>query len=99
MKNKRRRVKKGPIIILLFIIAIAVCFVMIKPIKKKDGSKKNDTKVSEKSKETKDNKKSMSLVMVGDVLTHDSVLADAKKDDGTYDFTSMFSDIKPMIKN
>ena len=99
MKNKRRRVKKGPIIILLFIIAVAVCFVMIKPIKKKDGSKKNDTKVSEKSKETKDNKKSMSLVMVGDVLTHDSVLADAKKDDGTYDFTSMFSDIKPMIKN
>ena len=58
MKNKRRRVKKGPIIILLFIIAIAVCFVMIKPIKKKDGSKKNDTKVSEKSKETKDSKDS-----------------------------------------
>lgn len=98
MKNKRRRVKKFPIIILLFIIIIIICFVVIKPKKKVDTKNKNDTKVSEKVKKPKKNK-SLSLIMVGDVLTHDSVLADARKEDGTYDFTSMFSDIKPMIKN
>ena len=98
MKSKKRRLKKMPIIILLFVIVIAVCFVANNPKKKVGKRKKNDTKVSEKVKKPKKNK-SMSLIMVGDVLTHDSVLADAKKENGVYDFTSMFSDIKPMIKN
>ncbi len=96
---KKRKIKKMPIIILLLIIIGIVGVVIIKPSnnnnKKKESSIKetNKKKVNESSK-----KKSMSLVMVGDVLTHDSVLADAYKD-GTYDFTSMFSYIKPMIKD
>lgn len=63
-------------------------------------SNTNDNKKEEKKETTlKSNKKEMSLVMVGDVLTHDSVLNDALKSDGTYDFKSMFTYIEPMIKN
>ena len=39
-----------------------------------------------KTKEKIVNKK-MSIVMVGDVLTHDAVLADALNSDGSYDFS------------
>lgn len=51
------------------------------------------------SKDKAVDKKEMSIVMVGDVLTHDAVLKDAKKADGTYDFMDMFEYIKPLIKN
>lgn len=98
MKNKKRRVKKVPIIVLLLMI-IVVGFIFINT---QDNTKKDTNIKSGKSnKKTveKSNKKSMSLVMVGDVLTHDALLADAKKDDGTYDFSSMFSYIKPIIKD
>ena len=92
---KKRRLKKTPIVILLCIV-LCCCFVIAKTT---NNTKKNsDSKVVEKKKDNKNssNKKRMSLVMVGDVLTHDSVLADAYKD-GNYDFTPMFSYIKPMI--
>ena len=93
---KKRRIKKTPLVILLCIV-LCGCFVIAKTTNK--SVKSGDSKVVEKKKVKVDNKKkSMSLVMVGDVLTHDSVLADAYKD-GNYDFTSMFSYIKPMIKD
>ena len=97
---KKRRLKKTPLVILLCII-LGVCLVIAKTTN--NGTKKNnDNKVvnkkTSKTVSKSDKKKSMSLVMVGDVLTHDSVLADALKADGSYDFTSMFTDIKPMIK-
>ncbi len=98
---KKRRIKKTPLIIILCII-LGACFVIAKTTNK--GVKKNnDSKVIEKENNKKDSKsdkkKSMSLLMVGDVLTHDSVLADALKEDGSYDFTSMFTYIKPLIKD
>ena len=97
---KKRRVKKTPILIIFVIIITIGGYVVIKP------SIKSNNKISNKSFSNKkvdnnkndDSKKNMSLVMVGDVLTHDSVLADAYKN-GEYDFTSMFSYIKPMIKD
>ena len=97
---KKRRLKKTPLVILLCII-LGVCLVIAKTTN--NGTKKNnDNKVvnkkTSKTVSKSDKKKSMSLVMVGDVLTHDSVLADALKEDGSYDFTGMFTDIKPMIK-
>ena len=96
---KKRKLKKMPIIILLLIIIGIVGVVIIKPSNKNNKKKESSIKVTDKKKVNKSSKKkSMSLVMVGDVLTHDSVLADAYKD-GAYDFTSMFSYIKPMIKD
>ena len=94
---KKRKIKKMPIIILLLIIIGIVGVVVINPFNK--TIKNSDSKVTDKKKVSNIvKKKSLSLVMVGDVLTHDSVLADAYID-GTYDFTSMFSYIKPMIKD
>ena len=98
---KKRRLKKTPLVILLCII-LGVCLIIAKTTN--NGTKKNNDNATVRKKSSKtvsksDKKKSMSLVMVGDVLTHDSVLADALKEDGSYDFTSMFTDIKSMIKD
>lgn len=41
----------------------------------------------------------MSIVMVGDALIHGAVYLDAKKSDGSYDFSSMFKMIKPIIQD
>lgn len=50
----------------------------------------------EDNKEVEPVEKRMSLVMVGDALIHGAVYMDAYKN-GTYDFTSMFTDIAPII--
>ena len=44
-------------------------------------------------------KKSMSLVAVGDALIHGAVYQDAYIGNGNYDFSYMFTDIKPLIEN
>lgn len=98
---KKRRLKKTPLVILLCII-LGICLIVAKTTNNGTKKSNNNETVRKKSSKTvskSDKKKSMSLVMVGDVLTHDSVLADALKEDGSYDFTSMFTDIKPMIKD
>ena len=98
---KKRRLKKTPLVILLCII-LGACLIVAKTTNNGTKKSNNNETVSKKSSKTvskSDKKKSMSLVMVGDVLTHDSVLADALKEDGSYDFASMFTDIKPMIKD
>ncbi len=103
--NKKRKLKKGPFIILaIILIALLVIFIMIfnKP-KKNNKNKKEEqnnqevtpTKPDEKSKDKK-----MSIFMVGDVLIHQAVLNDADPDgDGKYSFRSMFSYIEPLLKN
>ena len=92
-----RKIKKLPIFILLILIIVIVVFLNYN--KENNSSKKKSNNKRQEKVSTSVNKKQMSIVMVGDVLTHDSVLSDAKKDDGTYDFKNMFSDIKPMIKD
>jgi len=41
----------------------------------------------------------MSIVMVGDALIHGAVYLDARKSDGTYDFSLMFKMIEPIIQD
>ena len=100
MAKKRRKIKKGPklILLLIFIILLFLGYNMFIKSDKKSVKKEKKVKIVEK-KEEKSKDKTMSLVMVGDVLTHDSVLADAKGPDGTYDFSKMFTYIKPIIKD
>ena len=94
---KKRRLKKTSFVVVLFIILIPVVLFLF--IKNNDSSNK---KISNNKKEVtskEENKeKKLSIVMVGDVLTHDAVLSDAKKDDNSYDFLKMFEYIEPMIK-
>lgn len=67
------------------------------------GCSKTEEKIIEEEKveipiveEVKE--KRMSLVSVGDVLIHEALYVDAKTSDG-YDFSYMFTEIEPMIKD
>ena len=92
---KKRKVKIVSVLIFILIIAsIIMGIIVLKP------SNKKQNKIEDKKETIEKNlTKQMSLVMVGDVLTHDSVLKDALKSDGTYDFKDMFTYIEPMIKD
>ena len=101
--NKKRRLKKGPIIVFFILVIAILAIIIINPFsnKKKDDKKSNNNTNSQQPNnnvvESKDKK--MSIFMVGDVLIHKSVLLDAELDDGSYDFTDMFTYISPMLKN
>ena len=101
-KKKRRKLKKKPIIFLFLIIFLIIflCSLCDKNSSKVSNNV-DDNNVSDKKFDTKDDnvdtKKSLSLVMVGDVLIHESVYKDALKNDGTYDFSSMFEYIGSII--
>ena len=102
--NGKTRMRKGPVIILVIIFAILFTLVIKAP--KKDTSKpkiKDNESINinedDKDKTPTTKEKRMSIVMVGDVLIHKSVYLDALKDDGTYDFSSMFTYIAPILKN
>lgn len=87
----------------LFIVII-VCLVDLNVYKVTKANKSNTTEIKEDYKEDIEEKKQpvskrMSIVMVGDALIHGAIYMDAKKGKDTYDFTSMFTDIEPMIKN
>ena len=74
---------------------MGICLLLGRSFKeeKPQVEEKEEPKVEEESKERR-----MSLVMVGDALIHGAVYYDAKKSNGTYDFTKMFTSIQKMIK-
>ena len=99
-KKRKRKVKKSFKLIIILFLAL-ILFLGFKLFLKKDSKsivKDKNVKIEEKKKE-EEKDKTFSLVMVGDVLTHDSVLEDAKGNDGTYDFSNMFTYIGPIIKD
>ena len=98
MRKKRRRLKRGPIIITALILCLVIfCFNINYSNKTK---KLKNVKISDKEvAEVKNIKKSMSLVMVGDTLIHDSIYKDAYVGDNNYDFKSMFTDVGELIKD
>lgn len=93
MKKKKFR-KFKIFIFLIILIVITIGILLCKSIEKKDNNQKTETK----EKVTKQKDKKLSLVMVGDVLIHESVYKDALQGDNTYDFTKMFTEIKPTIQ-
>lgn len=106
MKRKKRRLKKKPFIILILIIVFIIfgCYCCSdfnnkESVKNNEINNKKEKKVKDKKKEDKENKRSFSLVMVGDVLIHDAILKDALVSDGTYDFSNMFEYIKPVLND
>lgn len=103
MKKKKRKLKKKPVIILLlFIIVIILLIVFINHKDTSDNNSNNDKKDKIEEKQEKeeiiDEKNSLSLVMVGDVLIHEAVFKDALNSDGSYDFSDMFSLVKPLLE-
>lgn len=98
--KKRRKVrlkKRGK---LLFIIVLVVSFGVIYFSFSNFSFFKSTDKVEKKNvieKEVKKDKDYTAKVfMVGDALIHSAVYEDARQSDGTYDFTSMLSSIKPI---
>ena len=94
---KKRRLKKGPFVFLFLIIVLVGGYIIF-------TDKSTDIKLKNKEKdeeviEVKDLKRSMSLVMVGDALIHDSIYKDAYVGDNNYDFMDMFTDIGEIIKD
>ena len=101
---KKRKLKKKPIIILvLSILVLGIIFILIGNINNNKGDdKKVETKTDDKKEEIKVEEKPekrISLAMVGDVLVHETVYLDADLGNGNYDFSHMFTNIEPMIKD
>lgn len=97
--RKRRKLKVIPFLIIIILILLSVIIIVSKNNKKGiviDNSISSD---KEEVTDVIDTKKSMSIVMVGDALIHDSIYKDAYVSDNNYDFMSMFTDIGEMIKD
>ena len=92
---KRRKLKLKPFILLLLIVLVIGGTLLTF---NKGNSKNSDKAVFVPEPIKVDVQKRMSLIAVGDVLIHESVYLDAKKNDGTYNFHHMFTDIEPIIK-
>lgn len=73
------------------IITLCVCGLMLL------GCSQTKEEPKEEKQEPKDSV--VSFVGVGDNLIHDTVYKDAQKEDGSYDFTKMYADIKKEVKD
>lgn len=95
MRNKRKKDKVLRIFIVLIILIIGIYFRYNKLLN-------NHNNISSDSKVNVDDNNhstSISLIMAGDNLINDKLYNTAKKDDGSYDFKSMYSYIKDIVKN
>lgn len=95
MRNKRKKDKVLRIFIVLIILIIGIYFGYNKLLN-------NHNNISSDSKANVDDNNhstSISLIMAGDNLINDKLYNAAKKDDGSYDFKSMYSYIKDIVKN
>lgn len=95
MRNKRKKDKVLRIFVILIILIIGIYFGYNKLLN-------NHNNISSDSKVNVDDNNhstSISLIMAGDNFINDKLYNAAKKDDGSYDFKSMYSYIKDIVKN
>ena len=95
MRNKRKKDKVLRIFVVLIILIIGIYSGYNKLLN-------NHNNISSDSKVNVDDNNhstSISLIMAGDNLINDKLYNAAKKDDGSYDFKSMYSYIKDIVKN
>ena len=95
MRNKRKKDKVLRIFVVLIILIIGIYFGYNKLLN-------NHNNISSDSKVNVDDNNhstSISLIMAGDNLINDKLYNAAKKGDGSYDFKSMYSYIKDIVKN
>ena len=95
MRNKRKKDKVLRIFVVLIILIIGIYFGYNKLLN-------NHNNISSDSKVNVDDNNhstSISLIMAGYNLINDKLYNAAKKDDGSYDFKSMYSYIKDIVKN
>lgn len=98
MKKKKINIKKRIIrITTLILIILGLSYFVINYFNQKEPIKKDPVETEVVEEETIKTYKA-SLIMAGDVLIHDSVYKDAKIDNDNYDFTKMFTQIKPIVE-
>lgn len=95
MRNKRKKDKVLRIFIVLIILIIGIYFGYNKLLNNHNNIN-SDSKVNV---DDNNHSTSISLIMAGDNLINDKLYNAAKKDDGSYDFKSMYSYIKDIVKN
>lgn len=98
---KKRRLKKSVYIVFSVIFALVIGIVILSLNQNKKNVDKSKDDVNENTNKVVEElpkEKRMSIISVGDILIHESVYKDAEKEDGTYDFHYMFTDIEPIIK-
>ena len=98
---KKRKLKKSVYTIFLILIVLVIGIVILSLNQNEKNVEKSQEPANEttnKVVEEEPKEKRMSLIAVGDILIHESVYKDALKEDGTYDFHYMFTDIEPIIK-
>ncbi len=88
-------------VFILFAICLACTITVMNDNNKANKGKENkidDNEVKEEKPKEPEEKR-MSLVAVGDALIHGAVYLDASLGNGNYDFSSMFTDVAPLIKD
>jgi len=96
----KRRLKKKNVFLalLIFVFIIGVCAASVLFLmEEQEEVVIEKPKEEEKIEEPKE--KRMSLVAVGDTLIHAALYLDASTGNNTYDFSYMFTEIEPLIKN
>ena len=99
--KKKRKLKLGNIFIAVSLV-ILFSLVGIYFFKKSTYVEGENSKNLENSRENivvEEKTYKASMVMVGDNLIHSSIYKDASDGAGGYDFTKMYSIVKPLIKN
>ena len=99
--KKKRKLKLGNIFIAISLV-ILFSLVGIYFFKKSTYVEGENSKNLENSRENivvEEKTYKASMVMVGDNLIHSSIYKDASDGAGGYDFTKMYSIVKPLIKN
>ena len=101
-KKKKRRVNpiRMALVFIVFILVIALVISLVVLLVRKTGSNSNASANSSTSKveETKEDENVISFIGVGDNLIHDTVYMDAQQEDGSYDFTKMYANVKDTVE-
>lgn len=92
-RTRNRLILAGGILVVLFILYLFIHFIVglfSSPEPEKNTGTKQETKTSETTV--------VSFMGVGDNLIHETVYNDALQDDGTYDFSKMYTNFKKDAK-
>lgn len=100
----RRKKKFKPLfrlVLFLLVLGAALYFVYPKFTNKssKTNNSSSNTKSSKKKEDNKPKVYKAKMIMAGDGLLHGYVYRDAKKADGTYDFSNQLEYVKDLIKD
>ena len=95
MRNKRKKDKVLRIFVVLIILIIGI-YLGYNKLLNNHNNISSDSKVNV---DDNNHSTSISLIMAGDNLINDKLYNAAKKGDGSYDFKSMYSYIKDIVKN